>query len=218
MIINYKFSGQLRAFRAAAAMVIIALFSSCEKEVLVPNTCEGGICDAFITSQYPMDSNGYIHVDLEWNSEHLPYFTIDAVATRTTFPYWYNDQPVVSAEFDTDSYYVIGDSLAFSIPLYNPYSGLETYEGFPIPVQDTVVYLNQFEGMVFPVVQNDTRVYFADDHNGRFSTKRTVGPISQEFLGDTITVYMKVFWDAGSNSVEKDHYIQDCKTCSDYGK
>jgi len=61
--------------------------------------------------------------------------------------------------------------------------------------------------MVFPVVQNDTRVYFADDIDGRFTTKRTVGPISQEFLGDTITVYMKVFWDAGSNSVEKDHYI-----------
>jgi len=207
MIKNYKFSGQLRAFRAAASLAIIALISSCEKEVLVPNTCQSGDCDAFISSQYTVDSNGYTHVDLEWNSDYLPYFTIDATATRTSIPYWYNDQPVVSAEFDTDSYYVIGDSLAFSIPLYNPYTGLETYEGYPIAVQDTTIYLNQFEGMVFPVVQNDTRVYFADDIDGRFTTKRTVGPISQEFLGDTITVYMKVFWDAGSNSVEKDHYI-----------
>lgn len=208
MNVSNKIAVQLRAFRAAASIVLIALTASCEKEVLIPNTCENGVCDATISSTYPMDSNGYTHVDLEWTGDFLPYFTIDIEASRT-IPYWYyNDQPVVSAEFDTDSYYVLGDSLAFTLPLYNSFTGLETYEGYPIAVQDTTIYLSQFEGMVFPVVQNDTRIYFSDDEDGRFTSKRTIGPIPQGFEGDTITVYMKVFWDAGNNSVVKDHYIE----------
>lgn len=207
MIITKKISWQLRAFRAAASLSIIALISSCEKEVLIPNTCESGDCDAYIFSDYTVDSNGYTHVDLEWNSVYDPYFTLNIEASRTSPEWYYNDQPVVSAEFDTDSYYVLGDSLAFTLPLYNSFTGLETYEGYPIAVQDTTIYLNQFEGMVYPVVQNDTRIYFSDDFNGRFTSKRTVGPIPQGFLGDTITVYMKVLWDAGSYSVEKSDYI-----------
>ena len=62
--------------------------------------------------------------------------------------------------------------------------------------------------MVFPVVQNDTRVYFSDDSNGEFTTKRTVGPIPPSLEGDTISVYMKVFWDAGLESIEKGNFIE----------
>ena len=208
MIKINKSSRQLRAFRAAASLSLLALTLSCEKEVLITNTCESGDCDAYIFTEHPVDSNGYTHVDLEWNGVYDPYFTLNIEASRTSPQWYYNDQPVVSAEFDTDSYYTLSDSLAFTLPLYNPFTGLETYEGYPISVQDTTVYLSQFEGMVLPVVQNDTRVYFSDDFNGRFTSKRTVGPIPQGFLGDTITVYMRVFWDAGSNSVLKDGYVQ----------
>ena len=203
-----NFRCNLRAFRAAASMGFIALTLSCEKEVLIPNTCENGECNAVITTPYTVDSNGYTHVDLEWIGETLPYFTLDIEASRTSPEYYYNDQPVVSAEFDTDSYYVLGDSLAFTLPLYNSFTGLETYEGYPIPVQDTTIYLNQFEGMVFPVVQNDTRIYFSNDENGRFTSKRVVGPIPRGFEGDTITIFMKVFWDAGSNSIMRENYLE----------
>jgi len=208
MIKVNKSSRQLRAFRAAASLFLIALTLSCEKEVLITNTCESGDCNAMMSSQYTIDSNGYTHVDLEWIGEALPYFTLDIEASRTSPEYYYNDQPVVSAEFDTDSYYVIGDSLAFTLPLYNSFTGLETYEGYPISVQDTTIYLSQFEGMVFPIVQNDTRIYFSDDEDGRFTSKRIVGPVPQGFIGDTITVFMKVFWDAGDNSVLKEDYYQ----------
>ena len=205
---NKILRGNLRAFRAAASFTFIALTLSCEKEVLIPNTCENGDCNAIITSQFTTDSNGYTHAVLDWSTDYLPYFTLDIEASRTSPEYYYNDQPAVSAEFDTDSYYVIGDSLAFTIPLYNPYSGLQTYNGYPIPVQDTIIYVNQYAGMVLPVVQNDTRVYFSEDDTGRFTTKRTVGPIPPGFIGDTISIYMRVFWDAGMNSVVKDHYIE----------
>ena len=206
MNVSNKFAVQLRAFRAAASLLIITLLFSCEQETFAP-LCENGVCNATMSTIYTTDSNGYTHVELDWTTSYLPYFHIDVEATRTTSPYHYNNAPVVSAEFDTDSYYVLGDSLAFTIPLYNSFSGLETYEGFPIAVQDTTVYLNQFEGMVLPIVQNDTRVYFSEDELGNFKTRRTVGPIPEGFINDTITVFMRVFWDGGSNSTVKDHYL-----------
>lgn len=208
MNVSNKIAVQLRAFRAAAVVVLLALFFSCEKEQIISPVCESGDCNASIYSNYPKDSNGYTHVELDWTTEYLPYFTIDIEATRTHPSFHYNNIPIVSAEFDTDSYYVLGDSIAFTIPLYSPYIGLETYEGFPIAVQDTTVYLSQFEGMVFPIVQNDTRIYFSDNQEGLFTAKRTIGPIPEEFKNDTVTIFMKVFWDAGSYSTIKDHYIE----------
>jgi len=200
--------GNLRAFRAAATVGLLSFFISCTPDSTAPMVCETGECDAYIESMYYKDENGYTHVDLDWNSEYLPYFTIDIHATRTVPQFYYNDQPVVSAEFDTDTYFVLGDSLAFVIPLYSPYLGLETYEGFPIPVRDTIVYLNQFAGTVLPIVQNDTRVYFSDDTNGEFTTRRTVGPFPPTLEGDTISIYMKVLWDAGMESVLKEDYYE----------
>jgi hypothetical protein len=75
-------------------------------------------------------------------------------------------------------------------------------------VQDTIVYLDQFEGTIVPVIQKDTRIYFSDDENGAFTTKRTVGPFPPSLKGDTITVFMRVYWDGGYESQEKDHYIE----------
>ena len=207
-MLDINLRGNLRAFRAAALLFLLALALSCEQDVLIPNTCVGGDCNAYMSTQFYKDSNGYTHAVLDWTREYLPYFAIDVEASRTNPVYYYNDVPVVSAEFDTDTYYVLGDSITFTIPLYNPYTGLETYDGFPIPVQDTVVYLSQFQGMVLPIVQNDTRIYFADNEEGRFTTKRLVGPVPEVMIGDTISVYMRVFWDAGEYSVLKDEYLE----------
>lgn len=205
--VKKKIAALLRAFRAAASLFIILLAASCSKEQILSPICEDGVCDAYMYTNYTMDSNGYTHVELDWSTSYLPYFYIDVEASRTSPSYHYNNVSSVSAEFDTDSYYVLGDSLAFTIPLYNSFSGLETYEGFPISVQDTTVYLSQFEGTVLPVVQNDTRVYFSESNDGRFTTRRTVGPIPEEFINDTITIFMRVFWDGGQNSMVKDHYL-----------
>ena len=101
----------------------------------------------------------------------------------------------------------LGDSIAFTIPLYSPYNGLEDYQGTPIPVRDTIVYLNQFEGTILPIVQNNTRIYFNENEN-TYTSRRTVGPFPPELVGDTISLYMKVMWEFGNTFIEKEGYVE----------
>jgi len=203
---NYiKSLGNLRAFRAAATIVFINALISCSPESFdLP--CESGECSASIESSFYKDSNGYYHAELDWNSEYYPYFNLDIVADKTSSQYHYNGVSVVRAQFDTDSYFVLGDSIAFTISLYQPWLGLWTYDGTPIPYENTTVYLNQFEGTIVPVVQ-DTEILFSEQEDGRFTTRRTVGPFPPTMIGDTISIFMKVKWDIGE-TYEKDHYIE----------
>jgi hypothetical protein len=39
-------------------------------------------------------------------------------------------------------------------------------------------------------------------------SRRYLGPFIPEMIGDTITVNMRILWDAGDNSIVKDHYEQ----------
>ena len=195
----------LRAFRAAASLIILYALTSCEIETFAP-PCETGDCDAYITSTFIKDSNGYYHAELDWTREYYPYFNLDVHADKTSYEYWYNNESIVEAEFDTDSYFVLNDSVAFTISLYQPWQGLWTYDGTPIPYENTTIYLSQFEGTIVPVVQS-TPIYFSEDELGRFSTRRVVGPFPPTMIGDTISIYMKVRWDIGESYI-KDHYVE----------
>lgn len=205
MKLKTKSRCNLRAFRAAATLLILTALSSCEKESFAP-PCETGECNAYIESMFYKDSNGYYHAELDWTREYYPYFTLDIYADRTSQEYRYNNVSVVTAQFDTDSYFVLQDSVAFTISLYQPWLGLWTYDGVPIPYENTTIYLNQFEGTIVPVVQ-DTQIYFSDDELGNFTTKRVVGPFPPSMIGDTISIFMKMRWDIGDILV-KDDYIE----------
>ena len=205
MKLKTKSRCNLRAFRAAATLLILTAFFSCEKESFAP-PCETGECNAYIESMFYKDSNGYYHAELDWTREYYPYFTLDIYADRTSQEYRYNNVSVVTAQFDTDSYFVLQDSVAFTISLYQPWLGLWTYDGVPIPYEDTTIYLNQFEGTIVPVVQ-DTQIYFSEDELGNFTTKRVVGPFPPSMIGDTISIFMKMRWDIG-DILEKDSYIE----------
>ena len=205
MKLKTKSRCNLRAFRAAATLLILTALFSCEKESFAP-PCETGECNAYIQSMFYKDSNGYYHAELDWTREYYPYFTLDIYADRTSQEYRYNNVSVVTAQFDTDSYFVLQDSVAFTISLYQPWLGLWTYDGVPIPYENTTIYLNQFEGTIVPVVQ-DTQIYFSDDELGNFTTKRVVGPFPPSMIGDTISIFMKMRWDIG-DILEKDSYIE----------
>ena len=205
MKLKTKSRCNLRAFRAAATLLILTALFSCEKESFAP-PCETGECNAYIESMFYKDSNGYYHAELDWTREYYPYFTLDIYADRTSQEYRYNNVSVVTAQFDTDSYFVLQDSVAFTISLYQPWLGLWTYDGVPIPYEDTTIYLNQFEGTIVPVVQ-DTQIYFSEDELGNFTTKRVVGPFPPSMIGDTISIFMKMRWDIG-DILEKDSYIE----------
>ena len=201
-----KIAGQLARLRAAALPLLVLTLFSCEKESFAP-PCETGDCNASIESTFYKDSNGYYHAELDWTREYYPYFNLDVYADRTSPEYWYNSESVVQAEFDTDSYFVLGDSIAFTISLYQPWLGLWTYDNIPIPYENTTVYLSQFEGTIVPVVQN-TDIYFSNNReDGRFYTRRTVGPFPPTMIGDTISIFMKVKWDIGE-IITKDSYVE----------
>jgi hypothetical protein len=59
----------------------------------------------------------------------------------------------------------------------------------------------RYENDLLPAVQG-SRVYFKQVTRSKATTKRIVGPFPPEMIGDTITIYPTIMWDAG-NAYEK---------------
>lgn len=199
---EYKIAVQLRAFRAAAVTILIGLTTSCTPDNLAIETCPGG-CDARMIWNYEKDANGIYHVPLDWTGEYLPYFFVDVAADETDEVYHYNEDPVVEARFDSNTSWRIGDNLVISLPYYTPF-GNWTSTGLPLPAGWTDVTLSQYEGEVINIAQ-PTGIRFSEK-NGTLMSRRYLGPFIPEMKNDTITVYMRVLWDAGDESMVKDHY------------
>lgn len=154
--------GNLRAFRAAAVLLLIGFMHACSKAPLSPDTCPGG-CSAQMVFPVVQNQDGYYNVELDWDREYLPYFTIDLTATKLNPEYLYNGNSVVSAELHSETTWMLEES-----------------------------------GVEVQVVQ-ESSVYFTDN-GGNLKSKRIVGPFPPTMIGDTVTVYMEVFWDAGMES------------------
>ena len=190
------------------------LLINCTKPDDVSSPCISGDCDARLILDYPLDSNGYYHVDLDFNGEYYPRLNIYVEADDMYPEYQYNGSTVIEAKFDTDTFWTIDGDLNFTVPLYNPWLSLNQYNGTPLPVESTEVTLNFFAGSVMPVVQRDTRIYLSDNcfgecetQTGKLYGKRIVGPISPQILNDTISVFSRVLWEAGSNYRVKDDLV-----------
>ena len=195
---------RLRAFRAAAWPIIILTALSCSKLPL-PETCPGG-CDAQMVFPVTADINGYYHVELDWSREYLPYFTVDVLASTIDPFYRYNEVPVVMANFDSNTTWIIGEDIVFTESTYEPFTGDYTYSGTPLPNGTIDIHLSQFKGTKVNIVQ-PTEIHFQEEDFTLYS-KRVVGPIPPSVIGDTITLYMEVFWDAGDKSILKSHYSE----------
>lgn len=104
-------------------LFFLLIFASCSKEDIKPDVCVNGDCNSFFKTNYPIDENGYYNVTLDYDGEHYPRFSIDVFANSTTEYWWYNDMPVVEAEFFGDKY--------IELP----------YENVPV-VQESQIYLS----------------------------------------------------------------------------
>lgn len=91
-------------------LLSMVLLASCSKEE-VPQVCFDGSCDASLEIDAVLDSNGYYHVDLDWNSEYWPRFSVGTYADSTDPYWWYNDSPVVQANFYTDTTIEVGNDV-----------------------------------------------------------------------------------------------------------
>ena len=83
-------------------LILLLFFASCTKEEAIPQICYDGDCDARVDVPGTLDENGYYHIDLDWSGQYYPRFSIDTYADATDPYWWYNDQPVVQANFYTD--------------------------------------------------------------------------------------------------------------------
>ena len=88
-------------------VLMLAMFASCSKDD-IPQICYDGSCDATLELPGNIDSNGYYHIDLEWNGEYFPRFSIDIYADATDPYWWYNETPVAQANFYTDTTIDVG--------------------------------------------------------------------------------------------------------------
>jgi hypothetical protein len=181
------------------------LFISCEKEKVKPPLCPSGDCIANLILPSTPDQNGFYHMKLDWTRDFYPYFFVDIQASPTSPSYRYNELSVVTANFDSDTYWVIGENLVVQQSYYQPFSPETTYTNSSIlPSQVTNLVLNQFAGIKVNVAP-PTTVYFK--HKGNIMVSRQgIGPFPPEMIGDTITLYMKVYWDGGSKSELRDDY------------
>ena len=178
--------------------------ASCEVEPIALETCPGG-CDAQILFPVQVDDNGYYHMKLDWDGEYLPWFAVNVEATPVDESYRYNGSSVVEARFDSDTSWILGDNLVIQQPLFTPF-GDYTSSYLPIPTSWVDVELPQYKGEEINIAQN-TGIYFTE-RGGKLYSKRILGPFPPSMIGDTITVYMRVNWDAGQHSLVKDHFSQ----------
>lgn len=201
-------------------LLLLLFIFGCEKqpqELIVPqsSTSEEISVSYKLVLNYPKDSNGRYQVPLL--DSGYTRFNIFVEANGLPDKYEYNNQSVISAQFDSSSYWVMGDSYSFTIPLYNPFTSLSSnkYYTNPIPVGSTTIILSQFEGTIVPIVQ-DTKIYLKEykgpstdypgdeyvptNNKNNYWSKRIVGPVPYYMKGKTATIYSKIFWDAGNYS------------------
>ena len=185
-------------------LVLLILFASCSKDSL-SETCSGG-CDARMELPGYLDGNGYYHIDLDFTGEYLPRFNIDVFATPIVPEYQYNEVSVVSAEFDSDTFWKLGENLIYRVSYYNPFNS-EYTSSTVVPSRVEELTLNLFTGQEVNVVQN-TEIYFRENKpSAELFTKRIVGPFPPQIVGDTITIYAEIYWEAGNYS--KFQYLEE---------
>lgn len=200
-------------------LLFIILLSSCSKDNNENSICPDGDCWVRLYTDFEEDSNGYHLVTPEWFSETSGRFNLHIESSPTIVGCQYNGVTVVSSRFDSDTFWEVESGLSFTFGLYNPFESLYTQQGNIIKVRDTTVTLNYFQGEIIPVVQetsvnhdvkNKMECFGWDNPysgttpletgNCILYSKRNVGPLIREMIGDTLKIYSETFFDCGMNS------------------
>ena len=204
------------------SLLFLSTFVSCsllEKEEIDNSICPDGDCWIKLYTDFEEDSNGYHHVTPQWFSETSGRFDLLIESSPTIGRCQYNGMTVVSSKFDSDTYWEVESGLSFTFGLYNPFESLYTQQGDIIKVRDTTVTLNYFQGEIIPVVQ-ETSIYhdvkdkmecygwdnpesgptFSETGNCMLYSKRIIGPLIREMIGDTLKIFSETYFDCGTDS------------------
>jgi len=215
-----KISSQIRIYmKIGYVFLVLLLLTSCTKESTSQKEKYPfmGPVGSLVSMKYPKDGNGYYLVPLDPVSGYARY-NVYVEATKVLPRYRFNGVMGIQASFDCDSYWLIMNSLAVTIPLYSPFTSLSSnpYFNTRLPVSNTTVILSQYKNTVVPMVQ-PTGIYLKDyfdgdltqpadeylptDTSSRAWSKRIIGPIPIYFKGDTVKIYCNISWDLGQYSI-----------------
>ena len=201
-------------------LLFILTFVSCSNvpryEMYTGDVCPDGDCWVRLYTDFEEDLNGYHHVDPYWSSGNSGRFNIHIESSPTLPKCQYNGVTVVRSRFDSDTYWEIESGLSFTFGLYNPFESLYTQQGNIIKVRDTTVTLDYFQGQIQPIVQESYISHdvkdkmecygwsnpksgptFSETGNCILYSKRIVGPLINEMIGDTLKIYSETFFDCG---------------------
>ena len=137
-------------------IILILVVSGCTK----PESPFVNEVDKFIISiDYPQDNNGYYHVPID-TSTNANRFNIFVEGSKVIPKYQYNGITASAAQFDCNSYFMLGDNgpMTITLPTYNPFGGIHTSPNYtsPFPVGDTTLVLEQFAHLIEKIVPDET--------------------------------------------------------------
>lgn len=203
--INNKCSSVYLFIFMLSMLSACSLFEDTKKN---KNICQGGDCWVKLYTDFEVDANGYHRVKPQWSSAMSGRFNIYIESSPTVEECQGAGNVITSSSFDSNAYWEVESGLSFIVGLYNPFQGLVTQDGNPIKVKDTVLTLNQFKGTIVPIVQNTSVYHDVKDKMACYGwnnqksgptpirtgncvmySQRIVGPLIQDMIGDTITIY-----------------------------
>jgi len=208
----------MRIIKSLFLSFIFFLSSNCSKDNSKSGICPNNDCWVKLYTDFEEDSNGYHNVTPEWFSEISGRFNLHIESSPTIGRCQYNALTIVSSRFDSNTYWEVESGLSFTFGLYNPFESLYTQQGNVIKVKDTTVTLNYFQGEIIPVVQTTSIFHDVKDKmecygwdnpksgttpvetgNCDLYSKRIIGPLIREMIGDTIKIYSKTYFDCGED-------------------
>ena len=187
------------------------------------SSCPNGECWVRIYTDFEVDSNGYHHVEPFWYSQNSGRFNLHIESSPTMEVCHYHGVPYVTSKFNSDTYWEVESGLSFTFGLYNPFESLYTQQGNIIKVRDTTVTIDYFQGEIIPIVQDTyirmdikNKIECYGEENPRMGTKlldiekcslyskRIVGPLIRDMVGDTIKIYSETWFDCSPSKFVRD--------------
>ena len=171
----------------------------CDKQIeevdLISNVesiCEGD-CWVKLYSEVEPDTNGFYHIERNFENDNPIRFNVNIESNEMRKDLRYNGVNNIVSNFSSKYNYTI-NNIVFTIPLYNPFQSLSTYNGM-IKVKDTLITIDYFKGEKYPLVQ-PTKIYHSKKKKGKWLYSKKIIPLFKEMVNDTLVVYSSTSFDS----------------------
>lgn len=200
---------------------LIFLFS-CSENILKPDVCLNGNCQADFWIDTQGHSGTYIDNQGVWHIKHagLNYFTVKGNLSPLHPHYVINNVPLLETSFDSNFFYIPGN-IIWTYPVYS-YLGLwnsnqmntpipvgtQTYT-FPALVNANIATINNLAGYSIQphtnwyANQSVLQSYFATYSKYTYTPQQSM-VFFRDFIGKEATIYIEVAFGEGESTIKKE--------------